>query len=259
MADPVISVPTRANLKRVRGGRDGLYPYLELLTSDIVHVIPPEIGEFCGDTLHGGFQSTASGAASAAAAIETGIVNGAILLDGGTADDGRSDLSWGLHCRGDLNAVILCRMQVSAITSVKYEIGFTDVISGTDAGAVNVLATPTFTANDFVGWVFDTDDTAAPQCVGVDSTVGATKIETSDIKSPVAATMKTFIVELRDGVARFSQLDVNGGLEFRSTWMLAAVSSDVLLTPWVFVQNRSANQRTMRIDTLRCWQRRTAS
>ena len=205
------------------------------------------------------WQLTTSGFELPQSAISAGKANGAILLDAGSADDGRSDLSWGLHCQGQLNPVVYCRVQVSAVTSVKFEIGFTDVISGTDAGAVGTLATPSFNAADFVGWVFDTDDTANPQCVGVDSGTAATKIETSDIVAPTAATYQTYIVAIKDGTAFFYQLDVNGRLLFKSTAMLSAVTSTVNLTPWVFLQNRSASQRTMLIDTLLAWQRRTAS
>ena len=257
MADPILVLPSRNNLKRGRGGRDGLYPWLELLSPDVVHIIPPAIGEFVGDTLHGGFQSTASGTAAAAAAISTGLVNGAILLDAGTDDNGRSDLSLGLHCRGDLNAVVYARLQISAITSVKFEMGFTDVISGTDAGAVNVLATPSFTATDFCGWVMDTDDDGFLQAAGVDSGVVATKIEPG--LAPTAATYLGLVVALRDTNAKFYVLDANGQKSYESEWMTGAVSADVLLTPWVFMQNRSATQRTMTIDTFLCWQRRTTS
>lgn len=266
MVDAIITNPSRGILKRVRGGRDVLYPFLELLTPDIAHIIPSSIGEFVGDTLHGGFQSTASGTSAVAAAISTGAVNGAILLDAGTDNDGRSDLSLGLHCLGQLQAVLLCRMQVSRITDIKFEIGFTDVISGTDAGAVNVLATPSFNAADFVGWVMDTDDAGnatKPQGAGVDSTTAATKIEDAEIVAPVAATYQTYIVALRDNStagstnAKFMQLNADGRLEYESNWMENAVTETQLLTPWVFLQSRTGSSATMLIDTLLCWQRRT--
>ena len=257
MADPIVIVPSRAALKRVRGGRDGLYPFLELLSPDVTQIIPPAIGEFGGDTLHAGFQSTASGAASVAAAISTGSVNGAILLDAGTANDGRSDLSWGLHAQGQLNCVIYCRMQINTITAVKFEIGFTDVVSGTDAGAVDDLSVPSFNANNFVGWVFDTDDTANLQGAGNRGGVVATKVEDASIVNAAAAVYQTYVVAVRDASAQFRLLNVDGREIYRSDWMTNAVSLNTNLTPWVFVQNRSGSQRTMLIDTLLCWQRRT--
>src|SRR3989304_3041808 len=115
--------------------------------------------DFQGDTLSGTYQSTASGAASAAAAIDTGVGNGAILLDAGTANAGRSDLSWGLHYQAQLNCVYVARFSINVLTTRKFEIGFTDVISGTDAGAVNAKAgNGTWRADNACVLCYDTDD-----------------------------------------------------------------------------------------------------
>lgn len=252
MADPIIHKPTRARLKTVFGGRDGLYPFLEF--GNTIDLSGWE-DDFQGDTLHGGYQSTASGTAAVAAAISTGVVNGAILLDAGTADAGRSDLSLGLHYRGDLNCVMWVRSSLNTLGSSKFEVGFTDVISGTDAGGVNVKATPSFNATDGVFLVRDTNDDTNLTLVGVAAGVAATAIDFNTVLA--AATYYYFGVALRDGAARGFLLDAAGLLLEETAWMSSAVTATVLLTPWAFVQNRSASQRTLTVDYLRSYQRRT--
>src|SRR3990167_2686881 len=141
--------------------------------------------DFQGDLFSAGaapglYQSTASGAASATAAISTGVVNGAALLDAGTDDNGRCDLSWGLHYQAQLNAIYVARFSINTITTRKFEIGFTDVISGTDAGAVNVKAgNGTWTADNACVLCFDTDDDALLTLMGVKATVAATSADFS--------------------------------------------------------------------------------
>lgn len=258
MADPILYVPTRRMIKRIWG--DGRVRSLEIKNAAEVSYWEDD---FKGDqmrydaTAPGTYQSTASGTASATAAISTGVVNGAILLDAGTDDDGRSDLSLGLHYRGDLNATILWRASISAITSVKFEFGLTDVVSGTDAGAVNVKATPSFNATDCVVLAFDRDDDANLTLLGNANGTAATAIDFSTTLA--AATYYYFGVTLRDGRAKGILLDANGNKIEETNWMESAVTSTVLLTPWAFVQNRSAAQRTATIDYLLVYQRRTTT
>ncbi len=87
---------TNRNLKRRLGAHPSL-PFLDLNAFTTPHFED----DFHGDTLNSTYQSTASGANSVAAAISTGVVNGAIKLDAGDANAGRCDLSLGLHFRGD--------------------------------------------------------------------------------------------------------------------------------------------------------------
>lgn len=220
--------------------------------------------DFMGDqmkydaTAPGTYQSTASGAASAVAAISTGVVNGAIILDAGTADDGRSDLSLGLHFRGDLGALYVARFSIPTLTTRKFEVGFTDVVSGTDAGAVNVKATPSFTATDCAVLVYDTDDDAVLTLVGNRSGTAATAVDFTTVLA--AATYYYLGVQLldEDDVAIGFILDANGRLLERQI-IRQAITSTVLLTPWLFVQNRAANAGSMTADWHLARQFRTTS
>lgn len=254
-----LSVESIFTSERLRKGRHLIPSVLELQGMDFFYWRDDFVGDlFYGGAAPGVYQSTASGAASAAAAISTGAVGGAILLDAGTADDGRSDLSLGLHFRGDLNAHIWWRAQISAVTSHKFELGFTDVVSGTDAGAVNVKATGvggTWRADDAVVLCVDADDAVTLSLMAVKATVADTKLNFSTTLA--AATYYYFGIELRDDQARGYLLSANGRLIESTAWIDDAVTQTVLLTPWAFVQNRSAAQRTMTIDLLYAYCRRT--
>src|SRR3990172_6366981 len=165
--------------------------------------------DFQGDLFRSGaapgmYQSTAAGANSATAAISTGVVNGAALLDAGDANAGRCDLSWGLHYQAQLNAVYIARFSINTLTTRKFEIGFTDVISGTDAGAVNVKATPTFNATNCVVLGYDTDDDTNLTLVGNKAGTAATVADFSTALS--AATYYYF------GVALFGDDNAKGFL-----------------------------------------------
>ena len=218
--------------------------------------------DFQGDTFSAGaapanYQSTASGAASATAAISTGVVNGAAILDAGTDDNGRSDLSWGLHYQGQLNAIYIARFSINTLTTRKFEIGFTDVVSGTDAGAVNAKAgNGTWTAENAAVLCFDTDDDAVLTLMGVKATVAATSVDFST--SLDAATYYYFGIALVSDDAFGFLLDADGKV-LEEEYISAAVTETTLLTPWLFVQNRAANAGSVTLDWHRAHQRRTTT
>ena len=268
MANPVQKVPSRQNLRNTLGlARE--FGFLEFNTLD--HTLWDD--DFMGDTFFGGYQTTQNGSGAAAPAM-TEAANGTIAMVTGSADGGRTDLSLGLSYSPSLNAVIAARIKVSSIATVKMEIGFTDVLSGTDAGAVDNADTTTFSATDCAVWCFDTDDTT--DVWRTSSTYDAhssssvwTSTETGF--APVADTYETLIVAL-EGVntaegatatnpstAHFYRLDANGYQTYKSAPITTGPTSNITLTPWLFVQNRTSSTRTMTVDFLKVWQRRTAS
>ena len=243
---------TSRNLKR-KMGTSHAQDFLELQAWNI----PSFEDEFQGDTLSGTYQSTASGANSVAAAISTGVVNCAILLDAGDADNGRCDLSLGLHYQAQLNCVYVARFVIPTLTTRKFEIGFTDVISGTDAGAVATKATPTFTADDAVVLVYDSDDDTNLTLAGVKATAVATEADFDF--TLVAGTYYYFGVALfGDDNARGFLLDANGAL-IEEQIIEDCITGSTLLTPWLFVQNRAGNAGTMTVDWHTAYQRRTTT
>ena len=251
MANPVQNVPSRQNLRNQIGlARE--FGFLEFNTLDQVVVFD----DFIGDVLSVEWQTADTGSGSSADAVISAGANGEIVMVTGTADNGYSAMSRELNFQGQLNCVMAARIKVDDIAAVKMEIGFTDAHD--DAGAVNTMATYATTATDWVGWIFDTDDTAYWQATGVDSNTEATKIEPSI--APVAATYETLIVALYDTTATFYRLDANGYQTYKSAPMTGACSKDVSLTPWVFVQSReSSDSKSLTVDYIKAWQRRTAS
>ena len=251
MANPVQKVPSRQNLRNTLGlARE--FGFLEFNTLDQTVVFD----DFLGDVLDVEWRTVDTGSGSSADAVISAGTNGTIVMVTGTADNGYSAISRELNFQGQLNCVMAARIKVDDIAAVKMEVGFTDAHD--DAGAVNTMATYATTATDWVGWVFDTDDTAYWQATGVDTNTEATKIE--DGLAPVAATYETLIVALEDTTAHFYRLDANGYQTYRSAPMTGACTKDVSLTPWVFVQSReSSDSKTLTVDYIKAWQRRTAS
>ena len=257
MADPLIHVPSRKELDGL--GRASFKDFLKFHSLGVaVHD-----DHFMGDLFKGGaapgmYQSTASGTVAAVAAIDTGTVNGQILLDPGTDNGGRSDLSLGRHFRGNLNCVVAVRMQHNTTVGAgKVEVGFTDVVSGTDAGAVATKATPTFTADDAAILVMDTNDDSQFTLMGVAATTVSSVIDTAF--TPTANTFYTYIVACIDTTMYAYILDAHGAIQYRSAGLSGGPTATVLLTPWVFCQNRSGARRGINIDRITVWQMESTS
>lgn len=263
-ADPIQKARTREELLKRRGGRDGLYGLFESsMTWDVVHFFD----DFLGDKIQG---SETGGATQASGIYEiTTGVDGALNIladqpngvaelrasDGAGANDEYAGLSLPeLAFTGDRNAVIAVRLAIDTLTTVKVEVGFTDVT--TDAGAINVKATPTASAGlDAAVWILDTDDNGNWEGVGFQNGTAATTVEAGI--SPTAATFETLIVELHDTNVRYSRLDINGGQTFESAWQTSGITAATQLVPWVFVQVRDAVDRNVQLDFIDVRARRT--
>ena len=267
MAEAIQLLRSRHELKRVKGGRDGLYPFFETLTWDVVHWFD----DFLGDTTVGGattdgMYETVTGTDGALAILanqENGVAELSAAVGAGGGDEYCGLSLPELAFTAVRNPVIAVRLNMDAITGMKVEVGFTDVT--TDAGAVNVKNTPSFTAADFVGWVFDTDDNTRWEGMGVAGGTAATTVEAAI--SPTAGTFETMVVALREydatnnyGAARFLRLNSDGRMTYDSGWQSFAtgyITSTTTLVPWVFVQERNSEDRNVRIDFIDVRARRT--
>lgn len=269
MADPIQILRSRSDLRRVKGGRDGLYPFLENLTWDVVQYFD----DFLGDEMRG------SGAVPGIYEVVTGVDGDFTILANQANGVGQLAASVGVganaeYCglslpelgfRADRNAVVAVRLQIDVITTVKVELGFTDVT--TDAGAVNDKANATFTADNAAVWCYDTTDSGVGwEGMAVNSTNGQTTYEAGIATTPTAATYETLVVAIREddstnneAAVRFLRLDDNQRLTHDSGWNAEYISSDVALVPWVFVQLRGAVDRNVNIDFIDVRGRRTAN
>jgi len=204
-------------------------------------------GVYSGDD--GSFDTSLTGI-SGEATLDVGAGSAADNEYGGQA---LSHLQW----KGDLNAFFVARIKISNIATVKVEVGFTDAITG-DAGAVNTLASYSTTADDWCGWIIDTDDTATWQATGVKATTEATKNESSSIVAPVNDTYQYLGVFLDGDNAMFMQWDASGRKVGETLSVDSAIEGGTAVCPWVFVQNRAGTQaRNITLDYFMVGQRRS--
>lgn len=239
--------------------------------------------DFLGDlvrgdaTAPGAYQNATNGTAAEGltmVAPTSASAHGAATLKSGTDDDGYADATLGLNWYGQYGALFVAIVKMSAIAGVKVEVGWSDTVAGTDAGLVNVLATPSYTVADGAGWIFDTDDTGNVgwQMFGVKGGTGITKVEPTALgnyagnNDPIADTYEVFVTALRDHDVRFLRGDMvkrsNGTdlggkmtMTYDSGWKADGVTGTVALTPWLFIQTRAgAASRTLTIDFLGVYQ-----
>ncbi len=250
----------RDYLKQIFGSRDRFYGYMARQGAlDLVRF--PE--EFIGpaiDTNHWTV-GNGGGAGAVSPAIIVGAQGGQARLTTGTANDNTaaSTLVCGRHFTGDTNALIVARLKINtAVTSVKVEVGFKDNIltSAGNGAVVNVMATPSFNATppvvDGVCWCYDTNNSLGWEGLGIANSTGAAT-DTGYATAPTADTFEYLMIELVDGAAYFSRYDATGlriyyGGAGRERPMLLAVTSTVLLAPYVYVEARSATSKNVDVD-----------
>ena len=244
-----------------------LYPALEYGSLDVVKFED----DFLGDTIDSNKYTLANGGGASAASpvITAGTVNGVADFVTGTAGDSTasSELALGLNFRGDRGAVLVACLTVDIITGLKIELGFTDALN--DAGAVATKATPTFNATDCALWVLDTADNGNWEGIAANNGNTSPMATVEAGLSPVAATYEFLMVELVENDDSNSQCAVefsrytDGGLRTYGPVVGGGAdpqgpNSNVLLTPWVYVEARNGSSKTLSLDFLAAYQYRTA-
>lgn len=261
MANPVQKVPSRQNLRREMGlARE--FGFMEFNTLD--QVVWDD--DFLGDTLMAMYQTATNGTGADALTIDTTGIGGTATIKSGTDTEGDSAVALGLEFEGRLNAVVAARVHINDIADAKMEIGFTDAVA--DRGAVLVLDTTTFTATDAAVWCFDTDGTNDYWHAASTSNAHAATSNwtlTNSSVAPVNSTYETLIVAL-EGTGtdacdvHFYRLDANGYQTYTTTHAGTGPNANIALTPWVYLQTRNgSDEKTMTIDYIKAWQRRTVS
>lgn len=250
----VFRLPTTNNLEATGKNRNTQVRAMELGVPAL-NIVKLDY-EFMGDAIPSEWQAISAGTAAAAIAISADGANGLAALDAGTDSGGYSGASLSRGFTAQRNATLWVYAAPDTASSLKMEIGFTDAHNDT-GGAVNVKATPTFTATDFVGWVVDTNNNANWE--GMSVAAGSAKATIAAAQA-LTTTGRWFGVMLReDGMARWRMLDAVASHLYDSGWQETRVTEDVLLTPWLFIINRTASQRVMYVDRVLAYQRRNAS
>jgi len=159
---------------------------------------------------------------------------------------------------GNNSSVIWARIKTSSADNLKLEVGFTD--SDSDTGAVNALATPTTTAHDCAVWCYDTSDAAGLFWQGVHSANSTTpsKVEPG-LYLPVAATYDWMGVALLGSAVKFMQADQYGNPIYESAWQASGITAADALVPWIFAQTRNTTSKTVDVDYVIAYQRRTSA
>ena len=258
-------------LRRVMG-QSRLYPFIERHSLDVVQMLPGG-DEFIGDTLRTDIYTVANGGGAGAASpvITANTLNGVCDFVTGTANDSTasSELSTGLAFRGDRGCTMVACFTLDIITGVKAEVGFTDV--ATDPGAVATKSTPTFTATDCALWCLDTNDNGNWEGLAANngSTAPMATVETFNglTLAPVATTYEWLMIELIESdntdnecAVEFSRFNQAGYLTHRAIGggvNPQGPNSNVLLTPWIYVEARNATSKTLSLDYWNAWQYRT--
>ena len=254
-------------LRRIMG-QSRLYPFIEQHSLNVVQMKPGG-DDFIGDTLSTDLYTVSNGGGAGAASpvITVNTVNGICDFVTGTAGDSTasSELSTGLNFRGDRGCIMVACLALNFITGVKVEVGFTDV--NNDPGAVNVKATPSFNATDCALWVLDTNNNGNWEGMAANNGTTAPMTTVAAAISPTAATYEWLMVELIESddtdnecAVEFSRFNAAGYRTYNAIGGGANAqgpNSNVLLTPWIYVEARNATSKTLSLDYWNAWQYRT--
>lgn len=167
------------------------------------------------------------------------LENGALTVTTGGSSGNSAGQGVGLHWKGDNGIYFIARAKLDTITTSKFEIGLTDSLA--DDGAVDVKASPTFTATDCAVFVRDTTENTTVAFV----TNGGSVDGDADWSGTFAAdTYYTFEIVVQDDTASGY---INGQLVGSGN-----IDGANLLSPWVYTETLTAATRTLTVDYIGC-------
>jgi len=211
--------------------------------------------DFEGDAINLDNYALGNGAGASAIAFAVNVQEGGVIrgvtgtANGVTASESIIiPITW----YGDRNAGMECIFKPSALTEIKFEIGFVDAVPASNTAAVNNHTTPTFYAADAA--VFYFNHTSSTTTCGF-YTVGSTTDqpdEKTDITSTISATVWNRVrVQL---VGNNAMCWMNGQLVANHhTDADGYVEGGVALSPWVYVRANSATSKNFDVDQIEVW------
>lgn len=238
------------------GAESEMAKFLAILSSDNVFFED----DFLGDAINLDNWTTNAGTGATAAAIPaTPGLGGTITIatgTDGTANNRRVNLYGPPIYRGDNNAVLEVRMQVSAVTDIQWNLGWIDTHDTitTPIPPIVDIDTPTFAsgANDVAMVGQDTGQTLTTMalcCLGS----GALNTGSKDNLGTLAPTAATYML-IRIGLIGntvVATVDRKGG---NSTYQVARASGmegGTLVRPYFFCHGVTATSRTYTFDYVR--------
>ena len=163
----------------------------------------------------------------------TQAVDGTMTVTTGATDGNSAGQALGLNWKGDNGVYFIGKVKLDRITLGKLEFGLTDAVG--DDGAVDVKATPTFTATDCALFVFDrTEDANLTFITAATGAAGAN----ADWSGTFSA--DTYVIaEIR------VQNDMAAGYINGHLVGSGAINGASPLTPWVYVETLTGASATI--------------
>ena len=244
---------------RQRGGADkALYAFLEMFAiNDVVH----EIDDFIGDAINLDKYAVANGGGASAASFAINTQQGGVVrATTGTANDATASASLITPAQwsGDKYAgVEFYWTPITAVTEARVEVGFSDVVPGSNASVVATLATPTVNASVVdaaVDTYNHTGSTTTNQITTIGSSIDALKSTFTPVTAVAAATKVRTRIQLvgnhvylwRDGVL----------LADHNTPGTDYIEGGSLIAVWAYVRANNATSKSLDLDAIRIWQER---
>lgn len=189
---------------------------------------------FIGATVNAAYPAV-GGTGTPARAIVSAANASQMKLTTTTTSGDSATQALALIYRGSNYAYAATKLQIDVITTLKFEFGFADALTGA-GGMVNVKATPTANGTNFAVFCFDTNHNTNLDAFAC--TAGTITNVGTSATALVAATDVTLEVVVENGTSQFfvNGQHVGGG---------AGPVSTAALTPWFAVVTRSAAAKNL--------------
>ena len=254
---------SQAELRKVMGGKSGLYEFLAMYATRDVQMHHFEFDDADGAALVSGefWILEDSGGTGGENFAVTDVGGGYIQCDTGTGDNGSIGLFGKIMYLGDDQAGMEVRIQSDDVSEANIETGFTDAIEGSNASAVSDVDTPAAAATDLAVITYDTDQTATGLHFVTDGgtanqNVAATAFVTKT--DMVDLTWHRFRVQLEDN---YAAAWMDGKLEANhnaiNTQVQGALEGGTALMPFVYCRTRAVAEQFVKVQYLTLWMDRS--
>lgn len=252
----------RFSRRTLRAGGEGrnspLYRFLERFAiRDMVY----SFDDFDQDTINLDRYAVANGGGASAASFAITVAeDGWIRATTGTANDDTASASLigPAIYYGDRHCGMEVRFKpVTAITETRIEIGFLDVVPGSNKPAVNSLTTPSVNTSvvDAALYVYNhTGSTTTNELVTIGSSITAAKATFTPPTAIAAGTIYTVRIQVVDNRA-FLWMDgkLVASLNTGATDYIEGGSA---ICPWFYIKALNATSKSLDVDYLALWKDR---
>lgn len=254
---PPVGFPlSRAELRKELQ-KGPLYEFLDYQTRDMFTTFD----DFGGDTINLDMYAVANGAGSGAASFAITVAeDGWIRATTGTAADDTTTCSLigPKNYYGDRNCGIEMRVRpITAVTETRIELGFVDVVPGSNKPVVNSLTTPSVNTSvvDAALFVYDNaSSTTTTELVTIGGSITAAK---TAITMPTAVTAATaFTVRIQVLANRVTCWIDGARVASHDTGATDYIEGGNAVAPFALIRASNATSKSLDIDYIRTWKER---